>query len=425
MQWYAVAVVAVAAYTGAILCLADLARRDVSPWLKVAWVAIVLAFPIVGPIAYGLVGNGVLALTAWRRAAGSVAFVALAALVLWFVRDIVTPFLIAFFLAALLDPAVRKLQRRGVSRGRAVASIFLLTFLALALAGWGVGPRALGQMRDFANNVGTYASSLSEAADRFHAAHERAFRGLGLRERPSAMLTDGSGPVATAVQQVLDNLKNAILGFASQVIWLVIIPLALFYFLLEYPLLYNRVIAFVPDEGRHHVERISRDIVDVFSDYIRSLAIVCVLYGVAFMGLFAVLGLRYALFLGSAAGVLYAVPYVGPAITLVGSLLIAVTMEKPIGAVALVAVSGAALHVLFDYVVTPRVVGGSVGLHPVVNIFALMAGATLFGVWGMLLAVPVAASIRRVLLHFYPRLGRGDPESPPAADSLAPAGASP
>jgi predicted PurR-regulated permease PerM len=63
-----------------------------------------------------------------------------------------------------------------------------------------------------------------------------------------------------------------------------------------------------------------------------------------------------------------------------------------------------AIHVTFDYVITPRVVGGSVGLHPIVNVFALMAGATLFGVWGMLLAVPVAASIQKLLLKFYPGL---------------------
>jgi predicted PurR-regulated permease PerM len=62
------------------------------------------------------------------------------------------------------------------------------------------------------------------------------------------------------------------------------------------------------------------------------------------------------------------------------------------------------MHVSFDYVLTPRVVGGSVGLHPLVNVFALMAGATLFGVWGMLLAVPVAASLQMILIYFFPKL---------------------
>lgn len=60
----------------------------------------------------------------------------------------------------------------------------------------------------------------------------------------------------------------------------------------------------------------------------------------------------------------------------------------------------AAMHITFDYGLTPRIVGGSVGLHPLLNVFALMCGASLFGVWGMLLAVPVAASVQMVMLYF-------------------------
>jgi len=75
----------------------------------------------------------------------------------------------------------------------------------------------------------------------------------------------------------------------------------------------------------------------------------------------------------------------------------------PLYAILVVLCFGA-MHVTFDYVITPRVVGGSVGLHPLVNVFALMCGATIFGVWGMLLAVPVAASIQMLLVYFFPKL---------------------
>src|SRR5205807_8458562 len=77
-----------------------------------------------------------------------------------------------------------------------------------------------------------------------------------------------------------------------------------------------------------------------------------------------------------------------------------------------------AMQLAFDYGLTPRLVGGSVGLHPIVNIFALMCGATLFGVWGMLLAVPVGASIQLLVIYFFPKLVE-KPQPPPLPDAVA------
>jgi predicted PurR-regulated permease PerM len=129
-----------------------------------------------------------------------------------------------------------------------------------------------------------------------------------------------------------------------------------------------------------------------------------VLYGATAAVLFWILRLQYALFLGIAAGVFYAVPYVGPGLSMVSVIVIALTMGKGIGYAVLAVVVFLLMHLAYDYGVTPRVVGGSVGLHPLVNIFALMCGVTLFGVWGMILAVPVAASLQKILVHFFPWL---------------------
>ena len=101
-------------------------------------------------------------------------------------------------------------------------------------------------------------------------------------------------------------------------------------------------------------------------------------------------------------------PYVGPVLAVIGALCVATVMQKGAGFVILTVILFLVMHFAFDYGVTPRVVGGSVGLHPLVNIFALMAGATAFGVWGMLLAVPVAASILRIVDVLYPSLLRPD-----------------
>lgn len=351
---------------------------------------------------------------AWQRWLGIGVGAGIGILFLWQVRDLLTPFLIAFFLASLLDPVVTNLQKRGVSRARAVGSIFTLALVLFALALVLIVPRAKAEMEDLAENAASYSQGLSDRATQF-------YNGLPAFVRthvpPPAKFLDARSPaVAAATQNVLEKAKNALFGLAGKALWLIIIPLSLVFFLLDYPNIRARIISLCPPRHRASIDTMSAEVVGIFGQYIRSLAKVCALYGVCAALIFYWLGVRHALFLGIAAGVFYAVPYVGPALTTIAASVISLTMNpvqiypthivlQPTLYAILVVGCFIVMHVTFDYVITPRVVGGSVGLHPLVNIFALMCGATLFGVWGMLLAVPVAASVQMLLLYFFPKLG--------------------
>ena len=361
----------------------------------------------------------------------TVALVVLVALYfLWRVREILPPFIIAFFFAALLDPVVTRLQRRGVARVRAVLTIYLLVFLLLVLGIMSVGPPALNQIESLTGNAETYARDARKKAGDLYIKYQKPLGFIGLKKNPFPQkeedpdkigLGDKNDPIAKAVLTVLYSIRDFLIGFAGKAIWLLIIPLAMFYFLMDFQRLRARLISLAPD--RHHamLDTMSEEVVLIFTAYFRSLAIVCALYGMTAIAIFYVLGLPYALFLGIAAGILYAVPYVGPAVTVGSVTIIALTttsatlfhtgihLEPAVFAVTSVLMF-VSMHVTFDYGITPRIVGGSVGLHPIANIFALMCGATLFGVWGMLLAVPVAASVQIVLIYFFPKLSQPPPQ---------------
>lgn len=243
---------------------------------------------------------------------------------------------------------------------------------------------------------------------------------LGLTARPSEYLRKQSGPISDAVGEALNSLRLAVARSFGHALWFIIVPLSLYYFMLDYPALKRRAIWLVPEPRRSSVEQMLTEVLSAFSAYVRGLAKVCALYGLCACLLFWILRLSYALFLGTAAGVLYAVPYVGPLATLVGVVAIGITTGKSGAFILLAAILYISMHLAFDYGITPRVVGGSVGLHPLMNILALMCGVTLFGLWGMILAVPVAASLKRLIIHFWPRLA----EAPPSSDSPPPEPAS-
>ncbi len=386
----------------------------------------------------------------WRRWLTVGPAVAVLAYFLWSVRAILAPFLVAFFLAALLDPVVVRIERggagfrslvppflvrrlpegvqwrllaepRGISRARAVGGIFGALLVVIVLIGVLVIPPAMRQIGEFASSVGTdinkltsQAQGVTGSADAWYKSKKSSLSAIGIKDPPSKILSDKSGPIAGAAAAVLGSVKDSILAMMGQVLWLIIVPLSLLYFLMEFPVIRAKLISFVPNAQRAEVNRMSTEIVEIFGTYILGLAKVCALYGLTCIVFLLVFQVRYSVFLGMASGVLYAVPYIGPILAIGSAGLLAFVGSGSVGHAVLVMLAMTVLQFAFDYVVTPRVVGGSVGLHPLVNIFALMTGATLFGLWGMLLAVPVAASIQKLLIYFVPALGEA-----PARDRRA------
>jgi predicted PurR-regulated permease PerM len=353
---------------------------------------------------------------------------------LWQVQSILPPFLIAFFLAALLDPTLRYLEQHGHSRIRAIMTLYLAGLSFVGVFFVFVVPVVRSQVQELSGNVESYYAQIQTGADAWMLKNQSILQKFNVRQhRVADLMSQQTSPVRNAINVTLVTVTATLGSMASKAAWLIIIPLTCFFFMRDYPVLRARIIALFPEPYQDQIDVVSRDIVDIFTAYLRGLAKVCALYAVVATLLFSLLGVKYALFLGLMAGVLYAVPYVGQLITALSCGIVAYTMTRHniffvIGIDAhslqyaiMVVVIAIVVQNVFDQILYPRIVGGSVGLHPVVSIFALMAGATLFNIWGMLIAVPVAASIQILLTFFFPKLTQKPPArlvnsslSPPA-----------
>lgn len=360
----------------------------------------------------------------WRQAFWGSLTVGAAVLFCWAMRDLITPFVIAFFFASLLDPVVTRLQQKGWPRGRIISLGMLLIVLFLVLAVWMLAPLAWAQLEDLSSKAPEYTQKFTEWSDSLYTQHAQQLKAVGIKENP---LSARSTVMTQAVTKTLDGVRASLLAAVGQVLWIVIIPLSMIYFLMDYRALRSKLISFVPNHARANADQITRDIVEIFSAYVRSLVRVCVLYGIAAFCIYLLFGLKFTVFLGVAAGVLYAVPYVGPVVAIGGAVMIKIATggQEALGSAIALAVVFLLMHFTFDYVITPRVVGGALKLHPVVNIFSLMCGAKLFGIWGMVLAMPVAASVQMILVYFFPILSAqtiGDVPDEPVITSTAQAG---
>lgn len=324
---------------------------------------------------------------------------------IYLVRDVLPPFLIAFAIAALLDPLLNRMQRLGCSRRAAILvvfALFLFTFAAVALV---LIPAAVRQAADFAGKMPAYYAELTQRAQVELAARHDLLARLRLPTSSNELLAHYQADITRALQTLASRLLQLLSSSASKLPWLAIIPIVTFYLLQDIAPLRARVVYLVPAPHRAGFLTLSEEVGAVFSGYVRGLIVVCAGYAMVTGVVLALLfRLPYSLVIALASGVLYAVPYVGAVATIALAALVAIATQHTGGFVLGLVVTMLLVNQLFDQVVTPRVVGGLVGLHPVVSLFALTAGGQIFGLPGMILAVPVAASVQVVLTSLWPQL---------------------
>jgi predicted PurR-regulated permease PerM len=328
----------------------------------------------------------------------------------WLIRDVLQPFLIAIALALLLDPLLTRMQRWGMPRGLSVATTF-----GLFLAGF-VGvlayvlPLVIHQIQDLLRNIDAYSAKLQDAADMVIQNNADLLQRLQLPQSLTELRQQYGEQVSGFLEGLLKRIFSSLQASAGFLGWVVIVPLVTLYLLADLERIRARLFHLVPPDRRDAVLRLSVEVARVFGAYLRGLTLICLAYSATvFLMLELGFHLPYSLVIGLVAAVLYAIPYLGQITLVIAACLVAWTTGHSLGYVGGVAAALVFVGQCYDQVITPRVMGQQVGIHPVVGVFALMVGGNLFGLPGMALAVPVAACSRVVLIHLFPRLAEPIP----------------
>jgi predicted PurR-regulated permease PerM len=313
---------------------------------------------------------------------------------LWLLGDILLPFLAGGALAYFLDPVADRLERLGLPRAGAVAAIALATLLVLLVALLLVVPALVRQALALVEAAPALTKELQEfLAERLPALFDaesqlrQSLAGLGETVRARGM-------------QLLNALVGSALGVVNAVVFLVVTPVVAIYLLLAWDRMVARIDALLPRDHAAVIRQLAAEVDRVLAGFVRGQVTVCGLLAIYYAAALGLVGLDYGLAIGVTAGLISFIPYVG-AIT-GGALSIGVALFQfwgdPVWIAAVVAVFAVG-QVLEGNVLVPRLVGSSVGLHPVWLLLALSAFGSLFGFVGMLVAVPVTAALG-VLFRF-------------------------
>lgn len=305
---------------------------------------------------------------------------------------ILAPILAALGIAYLLDPVLEKLVARGMSRAVG-ATLLLFGFLGTVVGVLIVLiPQAIEQIRVFAEDVPDMVARLSVW---IKARFDFDLQSHLNAEELQALLGDAAGP--------LEHLAKVALGGAFAVLAVLaeflLVPVFAYYFLLDWPHIAERVIKIVPPRRRSRVKDILGEIDAVVSGWVRGQAIVTTILAMLYAIAFWIIGVPLAIPIGLLVGVLTIIPFVG---TFVGAgiTMLVLLLDWPGGGtVGAVAGTFLVLHLLEAAVLTPKIVGHKVGLSESAALFAVVAGGKLLGFVGILLAVPIAATVAVLLRH--------------------------
>lgn len=324
-------------------------------------------------------------------------------------RELVVLVVVGYFIAYAIDPILERLQRKGISRIGGFFIVFILMVAIVVLTGVTAVPTIVYEFTKLSDNLNGY---IETSRDKIVPLLQALQGNLPEPIRNNLDLNDLKGSLATMMSHVSgDTVKkigrtaiNTLLrGYSLSLALLniALLPFIVFYLAVDLPQIHGFFRNVVPLTKRSKVDRMFGEIDSYVSSFVRGQAIVCsILFGLYAIGL-GFVGVDLWLLLAAITGFGNMIPYVGTMIGISLSCVMALVTFGDLTHVFWVLGVFATVQALEGMVITPRVMGESVGLSPLVIILALFAGGQLFGLLGIFLAIPAAATLRVLIRHSY------------------------
>jgi predicted PurR-regulated permease PerM len=318
--------------------------------------------------------------------------------ILFVLKAALTPLAAAFVLAYLFDPLIDRIEARRMKRGVAILLVLLVIGLGGLVLVAGILPRLVAELAVLAQELPGYLErTLESLIPRF-----QSLTGVRVPSNVAELAERiRSGELQLPLEAIRSLLQRTLLfltGTVSGVIGLLIVPILAYYALVDFDRLKVRALTLVPPRHRDYVLEKATTVDGLVSGFLRGQLTIALILGVLYAVGFTLIGIDLAIGVGMVAGLMALIPYLGNIVAVIAASLLCVLKFGVDVHLLLVLGWYAVIQSLEGWILTPRIIGHSVGLHPALVIIALLIGADLFGFVGLLVAVPLAA-VAKVFLE--------------------------
>lgn len=314
---------------------------------------------------------------------------------------LLTPFILSLFFAFLLDPLVDRGTRLKLPRTLSILIIFILFAGLLTLFLYWIIPEFITESRQVIELI----KDLPQTGYETFLTHISPYLNPELKSQITDLANEKIiNNTLLILKNVALTISNTIKGISviiSSIISIIMIPILTFYILRDYDRLGRFVESRIPVEYKDDVMKLYDEIKQALSGYIRGQLIMIFIEGSLLALGLTLLDVKFGVLIGYFAGVMNMIPFAGMIIGLIPALISASFHPDPIPAVILTAVLFIVIQTIDAYIISPKIVGERVGLHPVIVILVLLIGAHFFGVVGFFIAIPVAAVLKILLKYIF------------------------
>ena len=316
-----------------------------------------------------------------------------------FLSVVMLPVILSGLLFYLLNPLVDLMEKYKINRVLAISIIFVIIAILLIIGLAVAIPNLQRQVVIFAQNVPSYLEDADRVID------ELVTKRLPDDFRPQleqvlANFSTQATAWASNISSKAVNWVSALISGTSQVIVaLIIMPFMLFYLLRDGKGLRDYITQFLPNKLREPVGKVLSDVNQQLANYVRGQITVAVIVAIMFIIFFKIIGLRYAVALGVTAGILNLVPYLGSFLAMIPALVLGL-IAGPVMLLKVIIVF-IVEQTIEGRFVSPLILGSQLNIHPITILFVLLTSGSMFGIWGVLLGIPIYASAKVVISEIF------------------------
>lgn len=306
--------------------------------------------------------------------------------------------IISIVVAYLINPLAMKLEDLGLKRSYAILVVYLIVILFFAIIVVFLWPMLVEQLKNLVQSIPQIVRYINDFGEKI---------GAKFTDYPAAndFITNGTKSILKSLNKVQDNLifelgniGEKVSGLASGLIRIVLIPVFTFYFIMFKEKYFVWIKNQVPPNKYKSTTSLFKEIDRVNSQFVRGRLIMAIAVGVMTTIFLLIMRIDYALIIGIITCIADIIPYIGPALGFIPAVVLAL-VDSPIKAV-IVAAAFVLIQWVENNILAPKILGTTIGLNPLLILTSLILGAGMFGVPGMIFAVPVVATLKVVLGHF-------------------------
>jgi len=315
-----------------------------------------------------------------------------------FISSIFITVLVAIIIAYALNPVINFLEDEGINRLQGVLIVYLSILGIIFILAFLVIPKSGKEIKRLITDLPHYFEELSKLVDSMYTKYYSAMGGLPpMFQGVETVIMDNIIKLENFITEGLEGFVNGLINMASRVVSIILVPILSLYLLVDKDYFKKKIINAIPKRHRHDILYLANSIDGALSKFIKGRLIMSLYVGVATTILLLILNVEFAIVIGFITGLFDIVPYVGPFIGFLPAVFFAF-LSNPIKALW-VAIIFVLIQWTENNIVAPKIIGENMGMHPMVILLSIIIGGGIFGVFGMIISVPLVAIARIIFIY--------------------------